>query len=278
MTDRRTTLITSAANPTVKQIRALIQRKERDRRGEFFVEGIRIVAEAVQLGAEVTLGVVAPDLLTSAVGWEQVERLRRQAVPCLEVSTAVFAGLSRKEGPQGLGAVVRQRWESLDRARPGTELAWVALDAVQDPGNLGTILRTADAVGAAGVILIGPTTDPYDPAAVRASMGAIFAQRLVRADGAALGAWAARHGLAIVGTSDKAATDYQALIYPRPVVLFMGSEQKGLAPEHLALCRHLVRIPMIGRSDSLNLAMATGVVLYEIFNQARRAAATSEHA
>jgi TrmH family RNA methyltransferase len=271
MSDHPPALISSRANPAIKQIRALATRKERERSGLFFVEGIRLVLEAVQVGAEVVQGVVAPDLLKGPAGREAVGLLRAREVPCLQVTAEVFAGLSAKEGPQGLGAVVRQRWEPLAAAGPGTGPGWVALDAVQDPGNLGTILRTGDAVGAAGVILVGPTTDPYDPAAVRASMGAIFTQRLVRATWAEFAAWKQEVDITLIGSSDKAAADYQAVAYCPPLVLFMGSERQGLSAEQQALCDLMVRIPMVGRSDSLNLAVATGVILYEIFNQQRAA-------
>lgn len=272
MIDPQSPLISSRANPAIKQIRALATRKERDRSGLFFVEGIRLVLEALQVGAVVGQGVVAPDLLKGRGGHEAVALLRARGVPCLQVTADVFATLSAKEGPQGLGAVVRQRWEPLPAAGPGAGLGWVALDAVQDPGNLGTILRTADAVGAAGVILVGPSTDPYDPAAVRASMGAIFTQRLVRAGWAEFAAWKHEVDITLVGTSDKAAADYQAVAYRPPLVLFMGSERQGLSAEQQALCDRMVRIPMVGRSDSLNLAVATGVILYEIFNQQRHKA------
>jgi TrmH family RNA methyltransferase len=270
VTEAQPPLISSRANAAIKQIRALQTRKEREQTGLFFVEGIRLVTEAVQVGAAVVQGVVAPDLLKGSVGRATVAALRAQGVPCLAVTPDVFTSLSGKEGPQGLGAVVRQRWEPLAAAGSGMGLGWVALDAVQDPGNLGTILRTGDAVGAAGVILVGPTTDPYDPAAVRASMGAIFTQRLVRATWAEFAAWKREVDITLTGTSDKAAADYQAVRYRLPLVLFMGSERQGLSPEQQAACDQMVRIPMVGRSDSLNLAVATSVILYEIFNQQRR--------
>jgi TrmH family RNA methyltransferase len=276
MRDRSSLLISSASNPTIKQIRALAQRKERDARKLFFIEGIRIVTAACETGAPIETVVVAPELLTSTHGRTVARTLRQRGVPSLEVTGELFGRLSAKEGPQGLAAVVRQRWAPLDQAAPDTGLGWIALDAAQDPGNLGTILRTNDAVGGAGVILVGPTTDPHDPAAVRASMGALFAQQLVRTGFAELAAWKRRHGVFMVGTSDKAATDYQALRYPQPTVLLMGSEQKGLSAEQQALCDAMVRIPMVGRSDSLNLAVATGVLLYEIFNQHRAASRHEE--
>jgi TrmH family RNA methyltransferase len=268
-------LITSHANPAVKQIRALAARKERERSGLFFVEGIRLVAEALRVGAPVERLVVAPDLLTSKVGQAAVQQARGRGIPLLEVSADVFSSMSAKEGPQGLGAVVRQQWLPLAEARP-VGLGWIVLAGVQDPGNLGTILRTGDAVGTAGVILLGPTTDPYDPAAVRGSMGALFTQRLVRAGITDLAAWRQQHAVPVIGTSDHAASDYQAVADLPPLVLCMGSEQKGLAPEQEGLCDTLVRIPMVGRSDSLNLAVATAVVLYEIFNQQRHTSGADE--
>jgi TrmH family RNA methyltransferase len=189
----------------------------------------------------------------------------------VEVTADVFHTLAAKEHAQGIGVVARQRWHDLERARPEAGQCWVALDTVHYPGNLGTILRTCDAVACAGVILLGTTTDPYDPAAVRASMGAIFSQRLARASFAEFATWRDRHGLAVVGTSPAAPLDYQAIAYQPPLVLLMGSEPRGLSREQQALCDTMVNIPMVGRSDSLNLAVATGIVLYEIFNQQRAA-------
>ena len=135
---------------------------------------------------------------------------------------------------------------------------------MQSPGNLGTILRTCEAVGAAGVILLGPQADPYDPSAIRATMGALFAQRLVRATWDEFAAWKRRHGCLLVGTSPSGKIDYRAVAYTPPTVLWMGWERQGLSPEQQALCDVMARIPMAGRSDSLNLAVSTGVMLYEI--------------
>jgi RNA methyltransferase, TrmH family len=263
-----TAIVTSLSNPAVKQVRALQQRKERDRSGTFFIEGIRIVAEAIQTGAEIETVVIAPDLLKSAFARSIVSDLRGK-VRLLEVSAPVFESLSRKEGPQGLGAVVRQRWQPLRDVYASGNVTWVALDAVQDPGNLGTILRTCDATGAEGVVLLGSTVDPYDPSALRASMGAIFTRRLARATWTELFAWSRRERCQIVGTSGQAETEFRRLKYPGRLVLLMGSERAGLAPEQQAACDHLVRIPMAGHADSLNLAVATGVILYEVFEQQR---------
>lgn len=264
-------LITSPSNPTIKQIRALRTRKERERTGTCWAEGIRIVAAAIERGAAIDRLVIAPDLLTSAFARDLAATQQARGIPCTEVTGEVFASLSLKEGPQGIGAVVRQQWTALDQVAPGDALCWIALDAAQDPGNLGTILRTGDAVGAAGVILLDHTADPYDPAALRASMGAVFAQRLVRANFDDLLRWKTRHHAALIGTSDAAPSDYHAVRYPWPAILLMGSERAGLAPVQQAACDLLVSIPMTGHSDSLNLAVATAVMLYELFNQRRDA-------
>jgi TrmH family RNA methyltransferase len=265
-------MISSSSNPAIKQIRALRQRKERERSGLFFIEGIRLVIEAFQLAAPVESLIVAPELLNSPSARQLVEAQTHAERPCLEVTAEVFRSISARDGPQGLGALVRQRWETIDQVRLDTEtgIGWVALDTVQDPGNLGTIVRTCDAVGGTGVILLDHTTDPYDPTALRASMGAIFAQRLVRTSFTEFADWKRRHNYPLIGASGGAEYDYQAVSYRTPLVLLMGSERQGLNAEQQALCDRVVSIPMVGRSDSLNLAVATGVMLYEVFNQQRR--------
>ncbi len=260
-------LISSTTNTRIKQIRNLAHRREREQTGLFFIEGIRIVSEAVQMGVEVETLIYAPALLKSQFALELLSMQRDRGTACLEVTSEVFKSLSVKEGPQGIGAVVRQRWEKLDEVRLTDELCWVALDAAQDPGNIGAILRTSDAVGCVGLILLGNSADPYDPGALRASMGAIFSQRLIKASFTAFAQWKREHGYTVVGTSGASRTDYRQAEYVSPLVLLMGSERQGLSDEQQAVCDLMVRIPMVGRSDSLNLAVATGIVLYEIFYQ-----------
>ncbi len=267
-------------NAQIKLIRKLRERKERQKSGLFFVEGLRIVGEAIQTGARIEFLVVSPALLTSEFGRDLIHSPQAQGIPMVEVSADIFASFSTKDRPQGLGAVIHQAWSSLDQIgisghcdSPNQKLIqsplWIALDAVQDPGNLGTILRTSDAAGGAGVILLDHATDPYDPTAVRASMGAIFSQKLVKSDLATFAAWKAANQHPVVGTSGAAELDYHQAAYPQPCILLMGSERQGLTADHLRLCDMIVKIPMIGRSDSLNLAVATGIVVYEIFNQRR---------
>lgn len=262
--------ITSFSNPKVKGIRKLEQKKYRNQAGEFFIEGLRTVGEAVQTGAPIQSLVIAPELLVSEFGLSLLEHPSVSQVEIIEVSAEVYKNIAHKEGPQGIGAVVRQHWQSLESLQIEPKDLWVALDQIADPGNLGTIMRTADAVGAQGLILLGSSTDPHDPTAVKASMGAIFSLALVQANWDEFHTWKLQNLVMLVGTSDRAATDYQAVTYRHPLVLLMGSERHGLPEPMSAACDTLVRIPMVGRSDSLNLAVATAVMLYEIYNQSRK--------
>ncbi len=261
--------ITSFTNLKIKHIRKLEHKKYRRETGLFFINGLRIVGEAVQTGAAIESLVVAPDLLVSKFGHTLLEDSKVRDVALIEVSEEIFEKIAHKHGSGGIGAVVHQRWQNLDAIQATRQDLWVALDAVANPGNLGTIMRTAEAVGCRGVILLGHSTDPYTPVAVKASMGAVFSVALIQAEWKAFQMWLLNNNLTMVGTSDSAMMDYQALDYQRPLVLLMGSERHGLSKEMSASCDHMVQIPMTGRSDSLNLAAATAVMLYEIFNQTR---------
>lgn len=260
-------IITSTSNPTIKTIRKLRDRKERTAQGLFFAEGPRIVMEAFEMKADVVQLVVAPDLLGSPAERQFYRRVIEENLPLLEVTPEVFQSISCKEGPKGLAAVIRQKWAMLAEVPVHQPGIWVGLDRVQDPGNLGTILRTMDSVGAKGVFLLDQSTDPYDPTAVRASMGAIFTLMLVKASAQEFCTWKKRTGIRVVGATGDVTTDYRAVEYPSPVVLLMGSEREGLLPAYRESCDELVSIPMVGRCDSLNLGIATGVMLYEIFHQ-----------
>jgi TrmH family RNA methyltransferase len=263
-------IITSFANQKVKAIRKLEQKKYRQETGTFFIEGLRTVGEAVQTSAPIEALVIAPDLLVSDFGCSLLDEPVVQNTERIEVSTEIYERIAHKDGPNGIGAIVRQQWQSLDDLTPDGEDLWVVLDAIADPGNLGTIMRTADGVGAKGIILLGHATDPYDPTAVKASMGAVFSLTLAQANWADFHRWQQAYQVMLAGTSDHASEDYQAIQYQRPLALLMGSERHGLSDEMMAACDKIARIPMRGRSDSLNLAVATAVMLYEIYNQYRK--------
>lgn len=256
-------LITSRTNPKIKEIRLLRQRKMRQASGLFLVEGLRHVGEAIEAGARLESLVYAPERLESAFGLQLVEQQRQRGVPCLEVSAEVFESLADKDNPVGLIAVVRQPEWKLTRLHPQNFPAGVALVGVQDPGNLGTILRTVDAVGASGLLLLEGSVDPFHPQSVRASMGSLFWKPLASASFAEFLAWARRGGYHLVGASAHAALDYrQVAEYPQPRILLLGSERAGLTEEQAAACDLVVRLPMLGHATSLNLAVAAGVMLY----------------
>ncbi|MCA1595691.1 MAG: RNA methyltransferase [Chloroflexi bacterium] len=263
----RGSFITSPTHPEIKRIRNLQRREERERTGLFYADGIRFVMQAVGHGARIHTLLLAPQLLRNPCGQRLARELKHAGVRCVEVTAEVYRTISLSEEPQGLGAVVRQRCEPLSQVRSGSERCWVAVEKVQSSGNLGTIIRTADAVGAGGLILLGPETDPYDPAAVRATMGALFARRLARATIPEFAAWKRRGGVHVVGTSPNAPVDYREAAYTPPLVLLMGSERKGMSAEQISLCDTTVKIPMVGSGDSLNLAVAAGILLYEVFSR-----------
>jgi TrmH family RNA methyltransferase len=191
-----------------------------------------------------------------------------RGVRVAHLSGAIFATLSDREGPTGLGAIVRARTARLEDLPVRPDAPLIALHEVGNPGNLGTIIRTADAAGAGGVVLLGETTDPFAPAAVKASMGALFAVPVAHvAAPDDFFAWAAAHGVAVVTTSARATTTHWSARYPRPLALLLGSEGEGLPADLLARGDLQVRIPMAGTARSLNLAVAAGVLLYEVRRQ-----------
>jgi TrmH family RNA methyltransferase len=268
---QRAPIITHYQHPVIQRIRQLRRRDAREQSGLYYVEGLRFVLQAVQHHSALEALVVCPPLLTHALAQRLVRAQRLLGVPIVQVTAPVMHQLALVDDPQGIGAVVRQRWEPLEHITPGNELCWIALHQVRSPGNLGTILRTSAAVGGAGIILLGKAVDPYDPATVRATMSSLYAQRLVRTVPAALAHWKRRHGFHLIGTSPGARTDYHAYSYRPPTILLMGDERKGLPVALQSLCDQMVRISMVGDCDSLNLGVATGVMLYELFNQRRTA-------
>jgi len=268
-TDIDSRIIRRRNHPTVKRIRALHSRIERERTGLFYVEGTRFVSQAVRHNAVINTLVVCRPQLVHPLAHKLIQKQAQAGVRILEVAPEVMHSMAQVEDPQGIGAVVRQKWLSLERVKLSGKLCWIACESLQSPGNLGTILRTSEAVGGAGVILLGEAADPYDSATVRASMGAMFSQRFARTSIAEFAAWKAERRWLLVGTSPSAEVDYQRVAYNDPVVLLMGGERKGLPEELRQLCDLVVRIPMVGRTDSLNVAVATAVMLYELFNQRR---------
>jgi len=256
-------IISSPSNPIIKQARSLHQKKARDESGLFMVEGILHVGEAVDAGWAIDSILYCEGRLKSDFGRQLIKKQQDGGVRCQPTSESAFESFSEKENPQGIAALVKQRRQTIFDM-PSFKLA-VGLVSPQDPGNVGTILRTIDAAGADGLILVDGGVDPYHPTAVRASMGAMFWKPFFKATFAEFIAWANQNNIRVIGTTAHTEKDYhQIRMDERPTVLLLGSEQKGLLPEQLASCSELARLPMQGRATSLNLAVAAGIFLYAL--------------
>ncbi|MET3793543.1 TrmH family RNA methyltransferase [Aquamicrobium terrae] len=257
--------VTSLSNPLVKDIKALALKKFRDQNNAFMAEGLKLVIDALDLGWEIRTLIFAK----AGRGNAAVEKVAARTVAAggdvLEVSEKVLSSITRRDNPQMVVGVFTQRLAPLKDIRPAKGDVWVALDRVRDPGNLGTVIRTVDAVGAKGVILVGDTTDPFSLETVRATMGSIFAVPVAKAGAEPFLAWRKGFPGLVAGTHLKGAVDYRSVDFSgKPVLLLMGNEQQGLPDDLAASCDRLLRIPQAGRADSLNLAVATGVMLFEI--------------
>ena len=260
-----TTTSSSPASPLSELRRLLTSRDERERTGRFFADGLRPVVQALNSpGTRIEQVILAPELLKNPLGENLRERLRAQRIPETTLSASLYRQLSNLEEPQGIGVIVQRRPQRLSWLAPTDGAFYVALDTIRSPGNLGTILRTMDAVGASGLILMGGEVDPFDPRVVRATMGSLFAQKIVRTTAPEFAAWRTQHGVVLVGTSPHAATSYRAFDWPQRTVLWLGGEREGLSQTQQAACDAVVRIPMVGTCDSLNVATAAAVLLYEV--------------
>lgn len=256
--------VTSLSNPIIKEIRALTQKKHREESRQFMAEGLKLVIDALQLDWSIRTLIYAKSAKENPRVEEAALKTINAGGLVLEVSEKVLGAISRRDNPQTVAAIFEQRYRRLETILPARGETWLALDRVRDPGNLGTIIRTADAAGASGVILIGETTDPFSLETVRATMGSIFAMPLARAGEREFTAWAAGRAVALIGTHLKGAVDFRTIDYQaQPTVLLMGNEQQGLTDELAGACTALARIPQSGRADSLNLAVATGIMLFE---------------
>ncbi|HXW44791.1 MAG TPA: RNA methyltransferase [Streptosporangiaceae bacterium] len=257
-------VITSAANPLVKRVRLLADRKHRRREGAFVVQGIQPVWQAVEAGADVEVLIVAPGLLRHPGARDLVSAQEAAGVRVARLSDDLFARLGDRDGPSGLAAIVRSASRPLASLRPGPDAVIAVLHQVANPGNLGTIIRTASAAGIAGVVLIGPSADPYDPAAVKASMGALFTVPVAAASAAEFLQWATAGDVRVVATSGRASVScWEADLRP-PLALLFGSEGAGLPGDLLKAADARVAIPMTGTAESLNLAVAAGILLFEV--------------
>jgi TrmH family RNA methyltransferase len=257
--------VTSPQNTLVKLAKSLDRKKARLESGLFLAEGARHVGEGLSLGWHLDALLFSK----AAEARPAVKALAQQALAAgarvARVSDRVLEAVAKRDNAQSVIGLFRQRWASLDKLADANLI--IALERIRDPGNLGTILRTLDSVGGGGVVLLEESCDPFSVEAVRASMGSIFSAPVAKASFDQFDAWRRSHGFAMAGTSLKGSTRHTDTDFGAKTVLLMGNEQSGIPDSWAEACDALVRLPMAGRADSLNLAIATAVTTYEIWRQ-----------
>jgi len=256
--------ITSFSNETVKRLRALRDKKARKTEGLFLAEGLRILAEARDSGR-------LPEVIAySAAGGvhplaaDIIAAAEAEGADVIATTPDILSKMSGKDNPQAILGAYRQPDTSLAVIDRSASPLWIVAQALRDPGNIGTILRTGDATAAGGLILLDDSADPFSVEAVRASMGALFTQAIATARWDAFIAWLRNGPGQLVGTSLKAAQDYLEAEYRAPCFLLIGNESHGLPAEYEAECDLLVKMPMLGRADSLNAAVAAAVMAFQV--------------
>jgi len=256
-------IINSSSNPIIKLVRSLRQRKNRDESGLFIVEGIHNVGAAVEAGWNISSILYSQELLRSSYANQLIDDQSAQGTKCQPILAQVFNSVAEKENPQGILAIVHQRRIQLDEIDPDTFKWGIAAIQPQDPGNVGTILRTVDCVGADGLFLLDGGVDAYHPSSVRASMGALFWKPVIQASFTNYLDWAHTNGYKLIGTSTHAEKDYRTLsLEERPSILMLGNEQKGMTSVQMEACDVMISLPMHGQASSLNLSVAAGIFMY----------------
>jgi RNA methyltransferase, TrmH family len=258
-----------AGDLTVELFQSLQDRRFRDRNGLFLAEGFRALHAVVAHGARVAGLAVCRELLHSSEARLLIKRLQDSGCPTVKLSQPRFQELARAAEPQGVLLAIRQEWRPLPEQITKRDL-WLGVENIRSPGNLGTLLRSAHAVGARGLMVFGPPrdrADPYDPGCVRSSMGSLFAMDVVQTNHQAFRKWPLRNEIRVLGADGGSATDYRRISYQKPTLLMLGEERAGLSEGQMGSCDGFARIPMYPGPDSLNLATAGTVLLYEIYNQ-----------
>ena len=256
--------VTAFSNATVKLLRSLRDKKARRAEGLFLAEGLRILTEARDSGRLPEIVAFSAEGAKHPLAAEIIAATEAAGGDAIETTPDILSKMSGKDNPQMLLGAYRQPEISLERIDRTAAPLWIAAQALRDPGNIGTILRTGDAVGAGGLILIDDSADPFSVEAVRASMGALFTQQVAAARWPEFLAWLRSGEGQLVGTSLKATHDYLEAEYRQPCFLLIGNEQQGLPADYETECDLLVKIPMAGRADSLNAAIAAAVMAFAI--------------
>jgi TrmH family RNA methyltransferase len=263
--------ITSPHNQHIKDVVKLANRHERDARRVTVVEGVREVSRALENGVVPIEAYICPELAKRDTAQPIVYKLheyeQNRQLPLFEVTPEVFAKMAYRDDSDGILFVVPYLQRTLEQLPLGTLPFWAVIEGVEKPGNLGAILRTADAAGVDGVIVCAGATDLHNPNVIRASLGTIFTVPMVEAPTPKAIAWLRRNQIRIIVATPEAQTRYTMVDMTGPVAVVMGSEAHGLSTTWLAAADETVSIPMYGAADSLNLATSTALLLYEVIRQ-----------
>lgn len=259
--------ITSISNPLIKTLRGLDRKKNRSETGLFLAEGTRLVMQGIENGWEADTLVCASSMLMRPIVSDLIDLAQSRGTRVVQVTDRVMGQITRKDNPGAVVAAFKQRLRTLEDL-PNPDLGiWLALYEIRDPGNLGTILRTADCAGLAGVALIETCCDPYSVEAVRASMGSVFDIPFTATGFDTFDDWRRQHGLKMIAASVNGTVRHDEARYSDRTLIIMGNEQAGLPAAVEAACDTLAIIPMRGGADSLNLAQATSIMSYEAWRQ-----------
>jgi len=269
MHENKYPLVTHSRDPRFLALLSLRNPRVRNSTGRYLIEGIRHVAKTVESRLSIQSLFIEPSLLRNHFDQKLVRNLLKSGVQGIRLSPQLYRELTLASEPQGIGAVLKQHWRRLADVEVKSRSLWLAIESVDFPGNLGTMIRTAEAAGVAGIFLlrsIGDRSvpDPWDPAAIRATMGSLFSQRLVCCSTDEFVAWARATGVTLVGSSPRGPLDYKDMQCRTPEALLIGRERHGLSEQLMEVCNFLVRIPMRGACDSINAAVAAGVLLFEM--------------
>lgn len=262
--------ITAFSNPLIKRVRSLRDKKHRREEGLFLAEGLRILTEAREAGFIPVYIFFAADSAAHPLVQQLIEAVEDKGGEAIETSRDILHKLSGKDNPQTVIGVFESFTLPLSSINRRQAPIWLVAQSLRDPGNLGTLLRTGDAVGAGGLILIDDCVDPFSVEAVRATMGALFTQKIATARWEDFLVWLRQGEGDLIGTSLRATQDYQEPRYQTPSFVLVGNEAQGLPDSYEGACDHLVKIPMMGRADSLNVAVAGAIMAYEVLNQQRK--------
>ena len=249
---------------TLARVRQLGQRRHREIENRFWIEGIRNFIQASDAGLQFDTILISSVLLKNHLAEKLSRKLAARGVKRLRLTPEEFRGISTTARASGIGAIVAHHWTHLENAQPRRGAGWLVLEDIRSPGNLGTILRTAEACGMSGVIFLGPRCDPFDPAVVRASMGGIFHLQLVRTNHEKFERWAQKHAIQVIGVSPQATRLWTEIPQGNALALVLGEERSGMSERARTLCGTSVRLPMSGKADSLNVGVAAGVMMYEL--------------